>query len=147
MSTIRNAKAQIVGWINTAGDCENPTCRAAIAAGRPVHAIPAGFAATLPDYHFATANDAINALLEKNSVAEPVTAPEQTAADDIRALVDTLPHVTMRDVRRVMTEMMMAATPKTTGPAVVDAIMDELRRIELERASVAAAARVIGGAR
>ena len=52
----------LAGWVSKGG-CANPKCRKAIRAGRPFHAIPAGFAVTLPDYHFSTEEDAHAALL------------------------------------------------------------------------------------
>ena len=73
----------IIGYIN-AGGCENDACLDAIAQGRPIHAIPAGFAVTLDDYHFATEADAV-AVLEWKATDAPVrklTAAERSATKD-----------------------------------------------------------------
>lgn len=61
MSTVRKGK-NLFGWISAEG-CQNPACKRAIREGRTLHAIPAGFAVTLPDYHFATEREARKALL------------------------------------------------------------------------------------
>jgi hypothetical protein len=44
------------------GGCQHPKCKRAMREGREFHAIPAAFAVTLPDYHFATIDDAEAAL-------------------------------------------------------------------------------------
>jgi hypothetical protein len=59
--TIQNDRG-LFGWIRNGG-CENPACKKAMRAGRHFHAVPAAFAVTLPDYHFATATEAEAALL------------------------------------------------------------------------------------
>jgi hypothetical protein len=51
----------LIGCVRDGG-CENERCLEAIAAGRVYHAIPTGFAVTLPDYHFASIDDAVSAL-------------------------------------------------------------------------------------
>lgn len=57
-----STKRGLFGWIHDGG-CENAACKKAIREGRKFHAVPAGFAITLPDYHFATSEDAERALL------------------------------------------------------------------------------------
>lgn len=53
----------VVGWVRADG-CENDRCLFAIAAGRPFHAIPRGFGVTLGEYHYATRDEAIAAVVE-----------------------------------------------------------------------------------
>lgn len=62
----------VAGWISASG-CANPACRKAIREGRPYHATPAGFAVTLPDYHFETHAEARAALLAALRTAPPST--------------------------------------------------------------------------
>jgi len=53
---------QVVGWLRIGG-CRNAACRAQIQAGRHIHAIPR--TGVLPAYHFATQNEAINAIASR----------------------------------------------------------------------------------
>lgn len=52
----------VIGWVKKGG-CENEACLRAMQTGRMWHAVPAGFAVTLPDYHFSTRDEAIAALV------------------------------------------------------------------------------------
>jgi hypothetical protein len=56
---------EIIGWVRPEVECENRHCKRAVREGRPWHAIPAGFATTLPDYHFRTESDARQAVLNR----------------------------------------------------------------------------------
>lgn len=62
--TLRDADELVLGWVyrETVTVGAHPDCRRAIEAGRIFHAIPAGFAKTLPEYHFASWDEAIDAL-------------------------------------------------------------------------------------
>lgn len=58
-----------VAWISSSGSCSHPACRKARREGRPVHITPAphdpraeNFTLALPEYHFATEDEAIAAL-------------------------------------------------------------------------------------
>jgi hypothetical protein len=68
-------KGQVIGWVSQGG-CQNPACKRAIKAGRPFHAIPAGFATSLPDYHFETAKLA-RAALRAEALANPAKLKER----------------------------------------------------------------------
>lgn len=59
---VRRGANEVIGNI-TRGGCENRACAEACMAGRQWHAIPMGFAITLPDYHFATPDEAIDAIV------------------------------------------------------------------------------------
>lgn len=59
---VRRGANEVIGNI-TRGGCENITCQNAITEGREWHAIPMGFAITLPTYHYATADEAIDAIV------------------------------------------------------------------------------------
>lgn len=52
-----------IGYVDNDQGCENPACHEALRNGRPVHAIPRGFAVTLPTYHFETVTDAVRAVV------------------------------------------------------------------------------------
>lgn len=62
MSTTVTRDGKLFGWVRIGG-CANQHCKRAIKQGRKFHAVPAGFAVTLSDYHFATEDDACSALL------------------------------------------------------------------------------------
>lgn len=56
--TLRNDAGDVIAW-TSAGNCQNSRCRTGIAAGRPVHVLPAhtdpraaGFTLALADYHY-----------------------------------------------------------------------------------------------
>jgi hypothetical protein len=54
---------EVIGHVTLGdGNCENERCLIAINNGRPWHAIPMGFAVTLPDYHFASGTEAVMAI-------------------------------------------------------------------------------------
>jgi hypothetical protein len=59
--TIYREDGSVAGFVRTC-DCAQADCRKATREGRPLHATPAGFAVTLPDYHFATRELACAAL-------------------------------------------------------------------------------------
>lgn len=59
--TVYNANEDVIGWVRNFG-CDNSDCTTAFVNGRKWHAIPAGFAVTLNDYHFGSLEDAIYAL-------------------------------------------------------------------------------------
>lgn len=82
-NAIRNDAGRIIGWIQDG--CTHPICKQAIRAGRKLHAVPAGYCASLPDYHYATEVDAIAALR-----AEAELHPEKLAeAEEIRERIRT----------------------------------------------------------
>lgn len=54
------ADGTVIGWVHKDGGCENARCLAAIAAGRPHHAIPR--IGTLTQYHYATIDEAVEAV-------------------------------------------------------------------------------------
>jgi hypothetical protein len=58
----RDTDGQLIGYADDAAECHNPECRAAIALGFHIHAIPYGWATTMPSYHFDTFDNAIAAL-------------------------------------------------------------------------------------
>ena len=70
-TTVHRAEGAVAGWVHASG-CANARCLRAIDQGRPWHAVPAGFAVTLPDYHYASLADAELALL---ALDEPARRP------------------------------------------------------------------------
>lgn len=56
-------REDIIGYVSNFG-CGNDACHTAYINGRKWHATPSQFARTLPDYHFRSAEDAIQALHE-----------------------------------------------------------------------------------
>lgn len=56
------------------GGCKNAHCRAAIRAGRAFHAVPL-LATPLPDYHFATEDEAVAALADAAEHPHPGLVP------------------------------------------------------------------------
>jgi len=59
---VRNARGNVVGWVWADG-CEHPACMQAIEDGRVYHAAP--LLVSLPEYHFATEEEAEQALLTR----------------------------------------------------------------------------------
>ena len=89
MDTIRNQHGDAIAWISTGG-CQNRRCRQAVKAGRPVHITPAhtdpraaAVTLALPEYHFATADEAAAALELAWKTAE--TAETAAQRDDAYA--------------------------------------------------------------
>lgn len=88
MHKIRNGDNVIIAWWFDDKSCENKACLAAIAAGRPVHIIPAhtdpraeAVHLVLPDFHFATVDEATAALEVAWADAETVfTFADRNAA-------------------------------------------------------------------
>lgn len=62
--TVRDVDEQVLGWVylEIGGPGLHPDCRRAVDVGRLYHAIPAGFAKTLPEYHFRSWDAAIASL-------------------------------------------------------------------------------------
>jgi hypothetical protein len=64
--TVVRVRGRVVGWVDdrTAVPCAHPRCRKATAEGRPWHAIPRYGRAPWPTYHFATAEAAVQAIVD-----------------------------------------------------------------------------------
>lgn len=84
----RNEAGAISGYI-TLGGCQNAQCRKAIKAGLHFHARPRNqkidgklFYATLPSYHFATVEEAREALKNPTLIGADGSAPSATPAPE-----------------------------------------------------------------
>lgn len=88
MNPIYDDGGNIIAWWYDDKSCSNATCKKAIAAGRPVHIIPAhtdpraeAVHLVLPDFHFATVDEATAALEVAWADAETVfTFADRNAA-------------------------------------------------------------------
>lgn len=63
MALMVGTQKELHGWVRY-GDCNNPACKKAMRRGLMWHATPAGFGEQLPAYHFATQEEAKQALLK-----------------------------------------------------------------------------------
>jgi hypothetical protein len=72
---------EVIGYVSRDDSCEAPACIAARAAGRPWHVTPAGFATTLPTYHYATREGA-GVALYRAMLGRHGRKPALAVADD-----------------------------------------------------------------
>ena len=72
--TLRDKNGYIIGSIQE-GRCSNPVCLQAVKQGRIYHALPTGFAMTLPTYHYVTLGEATTAIEKAWAEAAGVPVP------------------------------------------------------------------------
>lgn len=94
MNNVYDGAGNVIAWWFDDKSCENKACKKAIRAGRSVHIIPAhtdpravGVQLALPDYHFATSDEAIAAL----EVAWLIAPLAETYADRNAAYARNVP--------------------------------------------------------
>jgi hypothetical protein len=77
--SVRDSTDHVIAWVDTDAKCENHTCQRDIREGRTVHITPAvsdprasTVSLALPEYHYTTQEEAVQALENAWAAAETV---------------------------------------------------------------------------